>query len=256
MNNTYKIQSKKVADYYNQWQQGYNDVYGDTIQAYRPADKNELMQYIALSSGIANGMKILDAGCGVCGPASWLAEHYNVHITGITVSEIQVEQARKNIKQKNSADRVEVIYGDYHELSSIFEENTFDKVLFLESLGHSADTLKVITETYKVLKPGGSIYIKDFYYKEPADAFWKKRIEKVVANINRLYNYNTLNLNNTLTALRSQNFEIDFVKKFSFTDDISIRYEFEQKFGIDIFDGESEFYPAEWLEIKCLKSGV
>jgi cyclopropane fatty-acyl-phospholipid synthase-like methyltransferase len=256
MNNSYKIQSKKVGDYYNQWQQHYNDVYGDTIQAYRPKDKNELMQYIAQSSDIADGMKVLDAGCGICGPAIWLAKHYNVHITGVTVSQIQVEQSIESIRKNCRSEAIEVLHGDYHELSSMFKADTFDRILFLESLGHAADVSRVIGETYKVLKPGGCIYIKDFYYKEPSDNYWNKRIEKVVANINRLYSYNTLNLNKTLTALRSQNFEIDFVKKFSFSDDISIRYEFEQRFGIDIFNGESEFYPAEWLEIKCKKSSV
>jgi hypothetical protein len=106
------------------------------------------------------------------------------------------------------------------------------------------------------LKPGGSIYIKDFYYKEPEDDYWRSRIEKTIANIDRLYSYNTLNLNRTLTALRAAKFEIEFIRKFSFSDDISIRFEFERRFGIDIFGGEPEFTPAEWLEVKCIKPEV
>ena len=49
MTEDYKQQSKKVADYYNQMQQGYNEVYGDTIQAFRPTGKDELMNHIAAS---------------------------------------------------------------------------------------------------------------------------------------------------------------------------------------------------------------
>jgi cyclopropane fatty-acyl-phospholipid synthase-like methyltransferase len=253
---SYKQQSKQTADYYNQMQDGYNEVYGDTIQAFRPSDKDKLMEHIVSSAGITDGEKVLDAGCGVAGPATWLAQKFNLKISGITISEVQVQQAKAEIEKKKLNDKIEVKQGDYHELTSHFPENTFDKVLFLESLGHAGIPSKVISEAFKVLKPGGCIYIKDFYYKEPNDEYWKDRIQKTIANINRLYSYNTLNLNNTLTALRSLGFEVEFIRKFSFADDISIRQEFETKFGIDIFGGEPEFYPAEWLEIKCLKPNV
>ncbi len=250
---SYKPQSKKTAEYYNTMQQGYSEVYGDTIQAFRPSNKDALMNYIATSAGIKNGDKILDAGCGVAGPAIWIALSNDVKISGVTISEVQAKQAVNEIDRKNLAGKIEILQGDYHELSALFPENSFDKVLFLESLGHAGVPERVILESFKVLKPGGNIYIKDFYYKEPNNEHWKKRIRKTIENINRLYSYNTLNLNNTLSALRSASFEINFVRKFSFVDDISIRQQFESKFGIDIFGGEPEFYPAEWLEIKCVK---
>ncbi|MES2619989.1 MAG: class I SAM-dependent methyltransferase [Bacteroidota bacterium] len=256
MSEDYRQQSKKVADYYNQMQQGYNEVYGDTIQAFRPTKKDELMNHIAASAGIKSGMKILDAGCGVCGPATWLAKNFHLNVSGLTISDVQVAQAQEVIAKANLSANVNVTLGDYHELENYFPKNTFDTVLFLESLGHSGDSAKAIASAYEVLKPGGSIYIKDFYYKEPNDAHWRSRIEKTIANIDRLYSYNTLNLNQTLTALRSVKFEIEFIRKFSFSDDISIRLEFESRFGIDIFGGETEFTPAEWLEIKCIKPEV
>lgn len=256
MNEDYKQQSQKVADYYNQMQQGYNEVYGDTIQAFRPTDKEDLMNYIANSTGISKGMQVLDAGCGVAGPAIWLAENRGALVTGVTISAVQVSQATETIAGKGLGEKVKIVLGDYHELEDIVEHRNYDFVLFLESLGHSGDSAKAITAAYNILKPGGSIYIKDFYYKEPRDEYWRNRVNKTVANINRLYSYNTLNLNETLSALRGAGFEIDFVRKFEFKDDINIRFAFEEKFGIDIFGGEPEFTPAEWLEIKCVKPAV
>lgn len=48
-------------------------------------------------------------------------------------------------------------------------------------------------------------------------------------------------------------FKIQFIQAFDFRDDITIRSIFENKNKIDIFEGQPEFFPADWLEIKCLK---
>src|ERR1043165_753708 len=163
----YKGQSEKTARYYNEWQERYDEIYGDTIQAFRPSSKDALMQYIAQSAGIKPGLKILDAGCGVGGPAIWIAEKFDVLVSGITISEKQAEQARQTVAKKNIEHRVRIIAGDYHELQFHFDKESFDLILFLESLGHSGNSSKAIKEAYEMLKPGGAVYIKDFYYKEP-----------------------------------------------------------------------------------------
>lgn len=246
-------QSAQTAQYYDQWQHGYDAVYGNVIQAFRPQDTESLLHYIAQSAGINRNDEVLDAGCGVAGPAIWLAIHYNTRIQGITISAVQAEQASRRVQQQQLQNQVQIQLGDYHLLDKYYDESTFDKVLFLESLGHAGQPEKVIEQAYRVLKPGGAIYIKDFYYKEPGDVNMQQRIHRTIDNINRLYSYNTLNLTHTIASLRKAGFEIDFIRKFGFTDDISIRYAFEEKFGIDIFGGEPAFTPAEWLEIKCIK---
>lgn len=253
MNKEYTEQSRKVARYYDEWHTGYQQIYGDVIQAFRPTEMDDLMKYISSSIGIADGQTILDAGCGVAGPARWIVKRFDVIIHAVTVSQIQADRAIAAIDQENLSLRVKVQCADYHELSEIFELSYFDRVLFLESLGHSGKPSIAISEAYNVLKPGGCIYIKDFYLKEPADPDWRMRISKTIQNINRFYQYNTLNLPQTIMDLRSVGFEIDFIRKLGFADDISIRQEFESRFNIDIFGGEPEFAPAEWLEIKCTK---
>lgn len=42
------------------------------------------------SIGIKEGMKVLDAGCGVGGPARNIAAYTKAKITGITINEYQV----------------------------------------------------------------------------------------------------------------------------------------------------------------------
>lgn len=248
-----KFTPENVREYYDKMTGSYLDIYGDVIQAFRPTRKKDLLNYIAKSSGLKKGMKIVDAGCGVCGPAIFFADDYKVTVEGITISPVQVEVAREQIEKAKLQKSITVTEGDYHRLSSYYANESYDAVFFLESLGHADHPVKVIEEAYKLLKKDGFIYIKDFYRKITDDPVQQQKIDKVIGNMNKEYNYNTLDLDEVLHALRKTGFDILFMKRFDFKDDISVRFEFEKVNHIDIFEGQEEFYPAEWLEIKCVK---
>lgn len=245
-----------VAEYYDTTTEGYLQTYGEAIQAFRPKQLSDLYEYLISSIGINDGMKILDAGCGVGGPAIYFAKKRKVDITGYTISQKQVDIAKENIgKLWWKKGKVDVRLGDYHELSQLEGPETFDAVLFLESLGHSYDPRKVISEAYRVLKPDGIIYIKDFFPHEVADPDLTEKYRYVINRINDAYAYNVLDLITLIEALRQTGFMIGFIKKFDFADDISARAAFEELYGIDLFGDIPEFRVAEWLEIKCIKPG-
>lgn len=256
MEKLYKNQSEKVAAYYNEWNEKFIRIYGKTIQAHRPSSERDLMDYTIRSADLKDGHKILDAGCGNCGPSVYFADKLNVQVEAITISQKQAEEAQKKISENKLEKKINVQPGDYHELDLIYPHDSFDRVLFLESLGHAGLPSKVINAAYKVLKPGGEIYIKDFYPKTQDDENVRKKIKRVVDNLNNNYNYNTLDLTETINALRKSNFEIVFIKQIEFTNDAFIKNDFEEKFGIDLFGDIEEFYFAEWLEIKCIKPFV
>lgn len=245
--------NKLVELYYNKFTDHYLKIYGNVIQAFRPKSTKKLLDYIAESSGLKRGDYILDAGCGVCGPAIYFAKKYNIKIAAITISSVQVEKAKETISLQNLTSKISVEEGDYHYLTKQFKQNSFDSIFFLESLGHSQNPTLAIEEAYKVLKPNGFIYIKDFYKKQVDNQDLQLKIDKVIGNINEAYKYATLDLNTVIMALRRQGFEIEFIKKFDFKDDITVRYNFEKELNIDVFEDLEEFWPAEWLEIKCKK---
>ena len=249
----YKEQSDKVAAYYNKWNEKYKQVYGTNIQAHRPPSDQDLMEYTIKSAGLTDGQMILDAGCGNAGPAIYLATKFNVQIDGVTISSEQVAEGTKKVAETNLQNKVQIKQGDYHELDSLYPANSFDKVLFLEALGHAGNAYTVIKAAYQVLKPGGEIYIKDFYPKVTNNEEIREKIKQVVGNLNYHYSYNTLDLNETIKALRENNFEIIFIKQIDFKNDAAVKNDFEEKFGIDLFGKIEEFYFAEWLEIKCVK---
>lgn len=253
MINTYKEQSKKVADYYDNWNSRYDAVYGQIIQAHRPPNDEDLLNYTMTSAGLQSGQIILDAGCGNCGPAIYFAKKLSVQIEGLSISQKQVAQSKRRIIENGLQDKITVICGDYHELSRLYNADKFDRVLFLESLGHSGNPSSAIASAYNILKPGGVIYIKDFYAKKSYDKQFQDKINRVVGNLNRHYSYNVMDLESTVDALRKANFEVDFIKRIDFKNDAAVKNDFEAQFGIDLFEDMEEFYFAEWLEIRCFK---
>lgn len=121
--------------------------------------------YFASQADIKPGYHILDAGCGVCGPSIDIAQNIeDVKIDAITLSTVQANTARKLVQQADLANRIQVHIGDFHYLP--FADRTFDVVFFFESIGYSCDRQQLFTEVYRVLRPGGSIYIKDVFRNE------------------------------------------------------------------------------------------
>ena len=95
---------------------------------------------------------VLEIGCGWGGFAEFAAREYGVRVTGITISDEQLDYARDRIERAGLADRVEIRRQDYRDV-----EGQFDKVVSIEMF-------EAVGEKYwpayfgkinDVLKPGG-----------------------------------------------------------------------------------------------------
>ena len=120
---------------------------------------SQINRELANLSGIEKGMHILDAGCGEGGSMIWLANHYHVNVTGITLSRRQVESIREYLL-KQGLSRVSVELMDYHKTH--FGDATFDVIWAIESPCQSADKPAFLREMYRILKPGGYLVVADF----------------------------------------------------------------------------------------------
>lgn len=251
--NKKKRENQNVANYYNQSTERYLQTYGNVIQAFRPKSTTDLLDYIIKSAHLQNGQEILDAGCGVGGPAIYFAQKLNLTIEGITISPTQVKKAKEYINKTKLNGFLNIIEGDFHNLSNYYPSEKFDRILFLESLGHAQNLEKVITETVPLLKAEGKIYIKDFFPFEIIDKETSRKHKEVIENINDSYCYNVLNLQILISLLRQQKLEIEYIRKFDFQDDITARASFENAEKIDLFGNNQEFRVAEWLELCFVK---
>jgi cyclopropane-fatty-acyl-phospholipid synthase len=67
------------------------------------------------------GQRVLDVGCGWGSWAIWAAKNYDVHVTGITLSEPQARIARDRAAAEGVADKVDFRVQDYREISEQFD---------------------------------------------------------------------------------------------------------------------------------------
>ena len=96
-------------DYRTSWLSGTNLAihygYWDTETRNHGQALLNMNRLLAETAGIRPGMRVLDAGCGIGGSAIWLAENRGVRVTGITLSELQVSQARRNAESRCDGNR-------------------------------------------------------------------------------------------------------------------------------------------------------
>ncbi|HDZ35392.1 MAG TPA: class I SAM-dependent methyltransferase [Thermococcus sp.] len=139
---------------------GFEEYY-TVIKAYSDIHSNEYKKRIEtleplLLKHMTTRGKVLDLACGA-GGFSFLLEDLGFDVVALDSSESMLERAREFAKDKNS--RVEFVKGDAKSIP--FENNSFEYVIFIDSLVHfeAAELNAVFKEIARVLKPGGKFIL-------------------------------------------------------------------------------------------------
>lgn len=189
-----------------------------TMQSCRTTNIEELHAYISKIIELKDGVKLLDAGCGIGGPAIYFATNYNIQVDSWTNSKFMYEYFGEQLKKLNNPllnDRVKVIHGDYHNVLNTYGEESFDRIIFLESFLHSYNPETFLKELYKILKPGGILYLKEIILDEyPIWAFKKrKRCHEAYLAARRHFKYNYVKLETIKQWIISAGFNIEQCNK-------------------------------------------
>ncbi|GAA0441837.1 methyltransferase domain-containing protein [Streptomyces sp. NPDC046215] len=108
---------------------------------------------LADRGGFTAGMKVLEIGSGVGGPAVTIAAHSGAHVTGLDLVEHRVEHARAHAAARCLSHLTDFRVGDAADMP--FQDASFDAVYSIEAICHMPDKTRVHAEAARVLKPGG-----------------------------------------------------------------------------------------------------
>ena len=108
---------------------------------------------IAGDCGIGPGKRVLDAGCGLGGPAVAVAREFGAHVTGLTNCEAHVAVGSDIANRQGLSHLVDFCHGDFMDMP--FPDESFDVVLNHESFCYVADALGYLKGVNRILRPGG-----------------------------------------------------------------------------------------------------
>ena len=114
---------------------------------------------LARLAALAPGMRVLDVGGGLGGPARTLAAQFGCRVTTIDVTESYVRAATMLTERLGLADRVRHQIGN--ALNLPFEGGTFDVVWTQNSGMNIADKAQLYAGLHRVLRSGGLLAIQE-----------------------------------------------------------------------------------------------
>ena len=136
-------------------------LWDETTHNHREALLNENKILAELAKITANDY-VIDLGCGYGTTAIWLAKNIGCRVVGITISEKQVSEAKREAEKQEVGHLTKFLVMDFHKTN--FSDNNFDVVIAIESIAHSMEKTKVLKESYRILKQNGRLAIADGYF--------------------------------------------------------------------------------------------
>lgn len=130
----------------------------------------QLIDHLAHLAGIKSGARVLDIGCGYGGSSLYLAKKYRASATGITISPVQVDMARKAAVDA----RLDVSFLLMDAEDMQFTQ-PFDLLWSVESISHYQDPRKFFASSARLLNPGGRFALTDWFHKEKLSPAEKKK---------------------------------------------------------------------------------
>ncbi|MEM7394808.1 MAG: class I SAM-dependent methyltransferase, partial [Verrucomicrobiota bacterium] len=249
---------EQVEAHYDEYTPLYLKTTGPFIHgSYRfSGTEEEIADVIIAEAGIEDGMTLLDAGCGVCGPSVQICKKLDVRVEALTLSQVQVDIARERIAENKLENRVPVRKGDYHKLEDHFAAETFDRILFIESLEHSVDLEKALSSAHAVLKPGGSIYMRTHCAATEVHPEQQERLNAFIRLWVEDCGLGPHSIHDLVKACETVGLDIQTMKEPDFDIDDSGCLKFEKESGRKLLIDEIEldFAPIVYWILNCGKA--
>ena len=136
-----------------------SEAYGEDIGQCSWVSADELRRD-AQRLGLSASSRLLDLGCGACGPLTFLLAIVGCTGVGLELSPAAIEVGYPRATALGVHDRFAAHVADLNDPLP-FESRTFDAVLSVDVLPHLRDRQALFREVTKVLRPGGRFLFTD-----------------------------------------------------------------------------------------------
>jgi SAM-dependent methyltransferase len=119
---------------------------------------------LGTAAGLEPSTRVLDLGCGIGGPARYLAATFGCEVAGVDLSPAFIDAARYLTARCGLSDRVTFQIGNALHLP--FEDAAFDTVFLQHVAMNIEDRTALYAEVRRVLTPGGRFVTYDLVLRD------------------------------------------------------------------------------------------
>jgi SAM-dependent methyltransferase len=113
------------------------------------------LRRVAAELRLGPGDALVDVGCGMAGPALWVARETGARLTGVDLSPGAVEQAAARAAKLGLARQARFVVGSFSKTG--LEANSADGAMSEDALQYAPDKEAAMSEAARILRPGGRL---------------------------------------------------------------------------------------------------
>jgi sarcosine/dimethylglycine N-methyltransferase len=160
----------------------YRTIWGDNLHMGIPPRPDAGLQesmdntntIMAEAANLSPDDRVIDLGCGYGSTARYIASKYGCEVIGQTISNEELKLAQKRAERSAARHLLTFEWGDFHNVE--YPDSSFDVVWSQEAFLHGADKNKILSECYRVLKPGGTLIFSDILVRHDTPQADRERL--------------------------------------------------------------------------------
>ncbi len=118
------------------------------------------LRRMAAELRLGPGDTLVDLGCGMGGPALWVARESGARLIGVDLSPVAVEKASARAVELGLAGQAQFVVGSFADTG--LEPGSADGAMSEDALDYAPDKRAAIVEAARILRPGGRLVLTTF----------------------------------------------------------------------------------------------